>query len=424
MLANGTDRLRMLGMGLAALLMAALLPACGELGELPSGTYEIAVENKEGEDGKVVVSESVDGLGTSTETVLSGASTSTTIVKDAPVMSDTMTTKSEESTAAKTRPDYFATGPNEQGAKQAIASLVAGFDVTPDLEDAKPHHEKGVRAIEAGRYADAIEHLDKAVDLVSTFALAYSDRGRAHSAQGDHVQAMADHEKAMELDPGNHALYVNRGVSHADADSHKLAIKDYDFAISLKPDYVLAYLSRASSYVSLGERDKALDDYAKAADLDVDENYEWRISTETGFLHREMGNLDLALDSFDMAVATQNNARSHVNRGHLYMQMGEYDLARKDFSFALRYVKDSPSLVLSMATARAHLGDHTRALWSYNNVIEMAPDNADAYIGRAMSLVELDRTDEALADLATALSLGGDRELVERIQERISWEGK
>jgi tetratricopeptide (TPR) repeat protein len=52
-----------------------------------------------------------------------------------------------------------------------------------------------------GRYQEALEDYDKAIEIDSKLANAYVNRGSAYSHLGATEKAIADYEKGLELDP-------------------------------------------------------------------------------------------------------------------------------------------------------------------------------------------------------------------------------
>jgi tetratricopeptide (TPR) repeat protein len=63
---------------------------------------------------------------------------------------------------------------------------------------------------------------------------------------------------------------------------------------------------------------------------------------------------------------------------------------------------------------------YEEALESYEQVIELAPDNADAWTGQGLILGQLGRIPEAIAALTNALKLNPQQSLAQTALQRIA----
>ena len=142
-----------------------------------------------------------------------------------------------------------------------------------------------------GKYKEAIEDYNKAIDLNRNYAEAYFVRGCANFYINKKEQAIADIDQAIKLYEAmisDQAIKINRlygdayrvrGHSKYDLGQTKEAIVDYDQAIKLyeamisdqaikmNVGYASAYTGRGSSKYDLGQKKEAIADYEKAAEL-------------------------------------------------------------------------------------------------------------------------------------------------------------
>ena len=72
-------------------------------------------------------------------------------------------------------------------------------------------------------YNEAIEHLDKAIQLNPEDNIYFIGRGLAKDALGNHDDAMADYDQAIKLDPEDIRAYGARGEA-------KTHVEDYEGA--------------------------------------------------------------------------------------------------------------------------------------------------------------------------------------------------
>ena len=85
-----------------------------------------------------------------------------------------------------------------------------------------------------GKYQDAIEDLDKAIELDPKLKNAYYGRGDVKYALGNFQDAIEDYNKAIELKPDYAKAYYGRGATNLDLHNYIKAIKDFWLFLMLK----------------------------------------------------------------------------------------------------------------------------------------------------------------------------------------------
>jgi tetratricopeptide (TPR) repeat protein len=72
--------------------------------------------------------------------------------------------------------------------------------------------DKGIEYAQKGKYDEAISEYNKAIEINSNYAEAYSNRGDAYAKQGNLSQAIVDYTKVIEINPNNVKAYDNRAI--------------------------------------------------------------------------------------------------------------------------------------------------------------------------------------------------------------------
>ncbi len=116
----------------------------------------------------------------------------------------------------KTRDNF---GARAQSSSTSAAS--ASTSKEPSAEDkvkADKFKQEGNSLMSGKKYDEAIEAYTKAIDLVGSNPVYYSNRAAAYSSKNDHLSAIGDAEKAIALDPsfskGYHRLGCVQAVSY------------------------------------------------------------------------------------------------------------------------------------------------------------------------------------------------------------------
>ena len=92
--------------------------------------------------------------------------------------------------------------------------------------------------------------------------------------------------------------------------------------------------------------------------------------------------------------------------GHCHFEQGCYLEAAGDFSACVACSPEYAWSHFNRALALAQAGRLLDAKVSYDRALELDPDLVEARVDRALVELELDRTEEALADLRTAVAAG------------------
>ena len=81
--------------------------------------------------------------------------------------------------------------------------------ITFDSDPAKRLHNSGTRTYS---YDEAIEDINRAIDLYPSFAEAYYNRANLKAISGNLPEAYDDYTRAIELEPSLGEAYYNRGL--------------------------------------------------------------------------------------------------------------------------------------------------------------------------------------------------------------------
>jgi tetratricopeptide (TPR) repeat protein len=106
-------------------------------------------------------------------------------------------------------PQHVATGPTDKGA---------------------PWIEKGTELFNAGLYQDAINVLNKAIEMNPLDASIYLLRGTSYHHLRKYNQTINDFNKAIELNPQDAAGYYCRALAYDSLGNHNQALKDMKMA--------------------------------------------------------------------------------------------------------------------------------------------------------------------------------------------------
>ena len=130
-----------------------------------------------------------------------------------------------------------------------------------------PQHDVGVVLLKQRRFAEARSYFETAIQLKPDFAEAHSNFGATLHAEGRVDDAIASYTKALAIAPGNADVEYNLGralISRGDIDA---ALAHYHRALAMNPDDPVTHASLGSALASRRQFDEAIVHYRRALEL-------------------------------------------------------------------------------------------------------------------------------------------------------------
>lgn len=125
-------------------------------------------------------------------------------------------------------------------------------------DDAYVHNNIGVTLNELGRPAEAVPHLQKALDMRPGFARAANNLGNSYRLLNQFDKSVEQYELAISMDPTRPEAYANRGLVQALRGRFDEAISDYRTSLSIDPSLGYVHARLAAALYNKGQ-------YAEAA---------------------------------------------------------------------------------------------------------------------------------------------------------------
>ena len=181
-----------------------------------------------------------------------------------------------------------------------------------DFKSAQEYLNEADKLSEQGKYKEAIELLDKAIEKDPKYLGAYINRGADKSALKDYKGAIEDYKNVLQIDPKNTLALFNIGNNYKRLDDFKTAVDYYDKAFDTKGGQTI-YL------------DLTPNDFIDLSEFDVPGH---EIHYERGIAYYNIDSLQRAFNDFNAAI--QKNymtAECYFWLGFIYISTGQKDLA-------------------------------------------------------------------------------------------------
>ena len=170
------------------------------------------------------------------------------------------------------KPLTSAAGYNFRGLDKANAGkfkeAIEDFNKAIELKSTgQVYYNRAFSKSMIGDFDGAIQDYDKTIGLEYRLAEAYFERGYCKDQINNPDGAIDDYTKAIEKNQSYADAYNNRGFTKIKQREYKAAIEDFDEAIRIRPDYADAYVNRGFAKKGLGDKPGACKDLAKAVAL-------------------------------------------------------------------------------------------------------------------------------------------------------------
>ncbi|MBR1647189.1 MAG: tetratricopeptide repeat protein [Selenomonadaceae bacterium] len=289
------------------------------------------------------------------------------------------------------------------------------------LFQANQYLDKSLDMLNAGEWLSSLDESKKALETDPTNADALASRARAHVKANQLEVAKDEITQAIALNPNNNEYKVILGNVYFAAGEYDNALDTYNQVLTVDANNVEAYFQRGMIYF---DRDKDYDKAIAEFDIAVAKNPDYaEVYYKRGmaYFNKNLNNSDMlnrnappnnligAFDNFSKYL-TFDNAPNKADATQLrknvagmlyerYRMTGETELAEKYFSFfndggdAATHIKRgkdylNPDMSVTNESPADKVKRLDNAIAEFTKAIELEPDNADAYGGRAEAYID------------------------------------
>lgn len=205
-----------------------------------------------------------------------------------------------------------------------------------------------------GRQDEAIQALDKAVQLKPDDADLQRNMGNALVKAGRSGEALRCFQRAAELNPVDADAAYKAGVLLKDEGRLDEALVYLDRSADAQPDHAPIFATRGFVRASLGRNEQAIDDYERAIRLDPQHA---QACANLGNVLKAIGEPERALAWYDRSLALKPDIANTTNRALTLVELGRFAEAEQAYQVAMGIGVQHPALVWNHALFRMLLGD-------------------------------------------------------------------
>ncbi|GBF54005.1 TPR repeat-containing protein [Microcystis sp. 0824] len=307
--------------------------------------------------------------------------------------------------------------------------------VARNRHDAAAHYHRGLVLYKLGRYQEAVDNYNIALDQddrintpsftsrsvcseniresadrnyfydsrepdfrpnynVSCHAQA---RGDAYFALKNFAAAERDYTTYIVAHPNDPEGYHKRANARFEKGDKQGAIEDYNVFLEKVRDGRIFY-SRGNSSADVGDDQGAITDYLQSLSINPID--------VTAYSNRGNARTDTATipDNVQVTPRISANPIAYNNRGIIRRQTGDKEGALEDLDRAIRLNSNNPIAYNNRGVIRFDLGDNAGALEDLNIAIALQSNYAEAYYNRGLVKEKMGDKKEAIADYQLAIT--------------------
>ncbi|WNZ44685.1 tetratricopeptide repeat protein [Leptolyngbya boryana CZ1] len=258
-----------------------------------------------------------------------------------------------------------------------------------------------------GWYTEALESLEKLIDLNSEYPFAWFQKGFSLNELGKNEEAVLAYNEALKQKPDQATALNNRGKTLNDLGRYEEALLNLERAVELEPNYSYAWNNQGVSLLNLGRYREALQCFDQSIELSP--GYSVPKNNRKTALEKLL--LLEKLEYYNELLANSSNAEAWFEKGLVLRDLQRYDEAIEAYDKAIAARSDSEPTSqewFQKGYALDESGHHEAAILAYDKALEINPDDQGSLNNRGSSLNSLGRYGEALEALDKAIRLNPD----------------
>lgn len=218
--------------------------------------------------------------------------------------------------------------------------------------------------------------------------IAYQNRGMAFMQEKRYEEALNDMNKALQLSPGFAAAYYNKALLHLNMLQYDEAIFNFDYAVTLNPlfkekelFFVNAYYNRGTVLLNQNKTDEAYKDFCKT--IELDSNYT-EAYVNRGNILRDRQLYSEALTDYQKAIQIKPDFPiAYFNRGNLYLNQKKFSDAIADYNKAIALKPDYAKAFYNRGNAEYFSGNRPQACKNWQQAAQMGFEPATVQFKKA-----------------------------------------
>ncbi|MCH8028586.1 MAG: tetratricopeptide repeat protein [Candidatus Dadabacteria bacterium] len=267
--------------------------------------------------------------------------------------------------------------------------------------------KKGVELAKQGKYEEALEAFERAIESEPSNAEAWYRKGIVLGVAGRYEEALVAHVRTLDLDPENVEVWYLKGLVLVTLKRYEESLDALEKALEINPEYSEAWYLKGLALVSLERYEESLDAFDKALEINPENDVAWynkgialyrleryeeaveaydkalninpdlvEALRNKGVVLYELGSYKEALNTYNKSMELDpENALSHKNVGELYLNIGNQNSATDEVERALGIDENYAYAWHLKGKIQIEKHDYDGAIESFNKAISNGAGN-------------------------------------------------
>lgn len=215
-----------------------------------------------------------------------------------------------------------------------VLSAVFYFMSSPKNK-VKTYANRGLDFYKEGKFEEAIEQFNKAIEINPEISGLYRGLGGAYLELGDYGKAIENFEKALSMNPNNPNTYNGLGEVYYQIGDYDKAIEYFKEAINIDSNYDKAYIGLGLTYYYSSRRYKEAEEKFNEA-LEIDPN-NFRAYTWLGLMYLDLGKNDISKIE-EAKLIFEKSLGINQDYWQTYFGLGQYNYIKGNYNEALDFL--------------------------------------------------------------------------------------
>lgn len=228
---------------------------------------------------------------------------------------------------------------------KAIADFRAVLE--QDEQRTEAWHGVSEALLNQKKFDEALEAINKAIQIKPEDAMGYNMRARIHALKEDLKASLADLDQALKVDDENIPALLMRARVYSATDENEKALADVNRALELRPGLVQGLELRSALLAATDKLEDAIGDLRKLLHADP-ERIEWRL--QLAMYHQADGRPRKAIQLFNEILEDDSkNWLALRGRGDAYISIGNHQKALEDLEAAHKLQPENSGILNNLA---------------------------------------------------------------------------
>ena len=298
---------------------------------------------------------------------------------------------------------------------KALADKLNFLGYKIHLEDEITWHNKGAGFLKQGKIREAVECLDKAIEINPSFELPWIDKARIFSDAQKYDEALEYADKALGLRHNSVDALKMKGTILINLGRNEEALDSLRKASEINPQDSSLWDHQARALSNLGRYEEAIE----VADKSLKVNpVNHPLLGVKGLALFNLGRYDDTLSCLDEALRMEPEYMvALLAKGHVLLSSGHYEEALTWLDAVLDKEWTNIDALIFKGLALSKLGRYEEGIRCWDSIVQINRNNATGWYNKACFEARTGYTDAALESLYKAIQIDKNRALEAKREE-------